>query len=180
MVSIYWLRGECIICERKVTSALLHETILVRCSHVHICYQAKGITSDLFTRYITGTLQLLLAGYSDIPTNNTALIAIPDIGTHEEGKALICRHGISGIPPSNPIDHWNFVNDDDSEIRADTTGFSVSRGQNYGEVRLERRAGTYPLEGTYKCSVSVNSINEMVTVYLFWPCESLLLNGLYS
>ena len=120
----------------------------------------------------------MLAGYSDIPTNNTALIAIPDIGTHEEGKALICRHGISGIPPSNPIDHWNFVNDDDSEISADTTGFSVSRGQNYGEVRLERRAGTYPLEGTYKCSVSVNSINEMVTVYLFWPCESLLLNGL--
>ena len=57
-----------------------------------------------------------------------------------------------------------------------TIGWSVSRGQNDGEVRLERIAEVSPLEGTYKCVVNRSSVNtdeqlDNVTVYLYWPCK---------
>ena len=121
-----------------------------------------------------GQLQLLLSGYSDIPNDGSAVIAIPDIGTHDQGMALICRHGLTGIPPSAGIDKWFFVyeNEDEEEIDiSGDTGFSVSRDQSQGDVRLERVAGTSPLEGTYKCSVQISSSTfETVTVQLYWPC----------
>ena len=117
----------------------------------------------------TGTLELLLSGYENIPTDNSALVDITDVGTHAEDRALICRHGITGIPPTNPIDHWTFVSVNGDESSVDSTGFIVTRSQSSGEVRLERPAGIYPLEGTYKCSVM--GMTETVTVCLFWPCK---------
>ena len=125
-----------------------------------------------------GELQLLLSGYSDIPNDGSAVIAIPDIGTHDQGMALICRHGLTGIPPSAGIDKWFFVyeNGHEEEIGSSgDNGFSVSRDQSEGDVRLERIAGTSPLEGTYKCSVETSpSTFEIVTVQLYWPCKLLV------
>ena len=122
-----------------------------------------------------GDLELLLSGYSDIPTDGSAVVAIPDIGTHSEGTALICRHGITGIPPSSGIDKWFFVYENGVEeevVSSGDTGFTVSRGQSDGAVRLERTAGSSPLEGTYKCSVETSpSELETVSVYLYWPCK---------
>ena len=121
-----------------------------------------------------GQLQLLLSGYSDIPNDGSAVIAIPDMGTHDQGMALICRHGLTGIPPSAAVDKWLFVheNGDEEEIGSSgDIGFSVSRDQSEGDVRLERIAGATPLEGTYKCSVETSS--STVTVELYWPCKLL-------
>ena len=121
-----------------------------------------------------GQLQLLLSGYSDIPNDGSAVIAIPDIGTRDQGMALICRHGLTGIPPSAAVDKWFFVHENGHEEEIDIsgdTGFFVSRDQSEGDVRLERIAGTSPLEGTYKCSVQISSPTfETVTVRLYWPC----------
>ena len=120
---------------------------------------------------IEGVPDLLLSGNEIIPM---ALVAIPDIGTHDEGMALICRHGITGIPPTSAIDDWKFVSEENMEesITPDL-GWSISRGQSDGVVRLERIEGLSPLEGTYKCSVHRIDIGEdtfeSVTVYLYWP-----------
>ena len=61
-----------------------------------------------------------------------------------------------------------------------TIGWNVTRGQNDGDVRLERIAGVSPLEGTYKCAVDRSSVSidegiDTVTVYLYWPCKFLKL-----
>jgi hypothetical protein len=121
----------------------------------------------------SGVLHLLLSGYDDIPNDNTALVAIPDIGTDAEGTALICRHGIIGIPPADEIDNWNYIPEGGQEVRVNSDiGWSVSRGQNEGEVRLERIAGVSPLEGTYRCEVRrVNLEIETVDVHLYWPSK---------
>ena len=126
-----------------------------------------------------GVLELLLSGYDNIPIDNTALIAIPDIGTHAEGTALICRHGIKGIPSEIELDNWNYISEGGQEVRVNSTiGWSVSRGQNDGDVRLERITGVSPLEGIYKCVVDRSMINsddgiDTVTVHLYWPCKFL-------
>lgn len=78
------------------------------------------------------------------------------------------------MPPTSAIDDWllQSENGEEQSIDADT-GWSVSRGQNDGVVRLERITGVSPLEGTYKCSVDridSNSV-ETVTVRLYWPCK---------
>ena len=127
--------------------------------------------------FYKGVLDLLLSGYDNIPNDDTALVAIPDIGTHAEGTALICRHGLIGIPSENEIDNWNYIPENGQEVRVNSDiGWSVSREQNNGDVRLERIAGVSPLEGTYKCVVDRSSVNndegiDSVTVYLYWPCE---------
>ena len=124
-----------------------------------------------------GVLQLLLSGYDDIPNDNTALVPIPDIGTHAEGTALICRHHITRIPSENEIDNWYYIPEDGQEVMVNSEiGWSVSRGQNEGDVRLERITGVSPLEGIYKCVVDRSSVNndeelDSVTVYLYWPCK---------
>lgn len=96
-------------------------------------------------------------------------MAIPDIGTNEQGRALVCRHGIEGIPPSAEIDRWYYVNDEEGDevevTGAEENGFTRTREQSEGSVRLERDAGVFPLEGTYKCKVNDDSI----TVELYWP-----------
>ena len=127
-----------------------------------------------FSSSLLGTLNLQLTDYENIPTDGSALIAIPDIGTHAEGRALICHHGITGVPPTSAIDDWLLVpeNDEGESVSSDT-GWSVSRGQNDGVVRLERITGISPLEGSYKCSVNKIDSNtvETVTVQLYWPCK---------
>ena len=122
-----------------------------------------------------GNLDLLLAGYNDIPTDGSGVIAIPDIGTHAEG-ALICRHNVSGIPASTAFDNWNYISEDGQEVTVNSTiGWTVSRGQSVGVVRLERIAGVFPLEGLYKCSVERRDLNPVVTetvsVNLYWPSK---------
>ena len=124
----------------------------------------------------TGALDLLLSGYDNIPNDDTALVAISDIGTHAEGTALICRHHITGIPSEDEIDNWNYIPEDGQEVRVNSDiGWSVSRGQNEGEVRLERIAGVSPLEGTYRCEVRKGHLNpvetETVDVHLYWPSK---------
>ena len=56
------------------------------------------------------------------------------------------------------------------------TGWSVSRGQNDGVVRLERLPGVQPLEGNYSCVVERTNPTRLdaVTLYLYWPSESSL------
>ena len=53
------------------------------------------------------------------------------------------------------------------------TGWSVSRGQNDGVVRLERLPGVQPLEGNYSCVVERTNPTRLdtVTLYLYWPSE---------
>ena len=125
-------------------------------------------------RLFPGVLQLLLSG-QDIPTDGSALIAIPDIGTHAEGTALICRHGIDGIPPDAEIDNWNYISEGGQEVRVNSTiGWSVTRGQIIGDVRLERIAGVSPLEGNYTCVVDrieISPVTETVSVHLYWPSK---------
>ena len=91
-----------------------------------------------------------------------------------EDMALICQHGITGLPPSAAIDKWFLVHENGHEEEvgiAGNTGFTVSRGQNDGVVRLERNSGSSSLEGVYKCVVEANP-TQSVTVYLYWPSES--------
>ena len=130
-----------------------------------------------YTLY-TGVLQLLLSG-QNISTDDDALIPIPNVGTRTDGRALICRHGIRGIPSQNEIDNWNYISEGGEEVQVNSTiGWIVSRGQNEGDVRLERIAGVSPLEGTYKCVVDRSVIDsdegiDTVTVHLYWPCKFL-------
>ena len=115
-----------------------------------------------------------MSGYTGIPTDGSAVLPIPGIGPHYEGMALICQHGITGIPPSAAIDKWFLVheNGDEEEVGiSGNTGFTLSRGQNDGVVRLERNSGSSSLEGVYKCVVEANP-TESVTVYLYWPSKS--------
>ena len=122
-----------------------------------------------------GVLELELSE-ENIPSDNTALVPIPDIGTHAEGTALICRHRITGIPPTVEFGNWNYTKDGQEVTVNSTIGWSVSRGQNKGDVRLERITGVSPLEGKYKCVVDRSRVNntegiDSVTVYLYWPCK---------
>jgi hypothetical protein len=138
-------------------------------------YILRGVLGLLLLTLQTtqGVLDLLLSGYDNIPIDDTALVAIPDIGTHAQGTALICRHGLAGIPPTVGFDNWNYIPEGGQEVRVNSDiGWSVSRGQNEGEVRLERIAGVSPLEGTYRCEVRrVNLEIETVDVHLYWPSK---------
>ena len=124
----------------------------------------------------TGVLDLLLSGYDNIPNDDTALVAIPDIGTDALGTALICRHGLIGIPSTVAFDNWNYIPEGGQEMTVNSDiGWSVSRGQNEGVVRLERIAGVSPPGGTYRCQVRRVDLPSMevetVDVHLYWPSK---------
>ena len=86
-------------------------------------------------------------------------------------------HNIRGIPAStDAFDNWNYISEDGQEVTVNLTiGWTVSRGQGDGVVRLERIPGVSPLEGTYKCSVENRDLNPVVTetvsVNLYWPSK---------
>ena len=116
-----------------------------------------------------------MSGYTGIPTDGSAVLPIPDIGPHYEDMALICQHGITGLPPSSAIDKWIFIHengDKEKVVTSANTGYTTSHGQNDGVVRLERNAGSSSLEGLYKCVVEIINFTQTAFVYFYWPSES--------
>ena len=129
-----------------------------------------------------GTLQLSLPGFDHIPSNGAVLIS--DVGTIEDGRALICRHNATDTRPAGVLDEWYYmygteqeqrVEDHDSDLgwrrnRDEDNGIYVVR---LGSIVSMAAVGTSQ-EGVYSCVVPTTDTDfDHVEVGLYYSSKEI-------
>ena len=132
--------------------------------------------------YNIGTLRLSLPGFDHIPSNGAVLIS--DVGTIEDGRALICSHNATDTRPEGVLDEWYYMYGTEQEQRVEDhdsdLGWRRNRDENNGiyVVRLgsivSMAAVGTSQEGMYSCVVPTTDTDfDHVEVGLYYSSKEI-------